>query len=389
MKKLKQQDRKHSRISPSKLKPLQICPGWENQEGESEASLRGTFLHEIMETGEIPKAVPEKVTEEDIAMAKQMLVFLREEEKLSPYEPVHEMELDFKPLGLEDFEKGHLDRVLILEVDKDENPTKAELTDFKFGEWEVEPVKDNIQFRSYGIGLFLEVPTLEEVVLRLKQPALNKDETHVLRRNPDFGIIKTQLATIVRRRQKYLETKDESMLKSDEDNCNFCAAQANCPVWQKYMVRLANESNLFEVPVVQISALDDPETADPDEVLRVFRWIKPMEEYLKKLKTFALAVYDTGRLGDGLNLVEKAGKPSIADPLAVYDLLKGLGVSKEEFILACTVSTTAIKNLVEDKTAKGEKGKAADDFVALLKKEGLMTNGEPSRYLQLSRKKKV
>ena len=159
MKKLKQQDRKHSRISPSKLKPLQICPGWENQEGESEASLRGTFLHEIMETGEIPKAVPEKVTEEDIAMAKQMLVFLREEEKLSPYEPVHEMELDFKPLGLEDFEKGHLDRVLILEVDKDENPTKAELTDFKFGEWEVEPVKDKysdvadaLQYAVLGLG---------------------------------------------------------------------------------------------------------------------------------------------------------------------------------------------------------------------------------------------
>ncbi|MCK9587742.1 MAG: PD-(D/E)XK nuclease family protein [Terrimicrobiaceae bacterium] len=387
--KLKQQDRKHSRISPSKLKPLQICPGWENIEGDSTASLRGTFLHEIMETGEIPKVVPENVTEDDLKMAKEMLVFLREEEKLSPFEPISEMELDFTPLGLEHFEKGHLDRVLILEVDEDENPKKAELTDFKFGEWEVEPVKDNIQFRSYGLGLFLEIPTLQEVVLRLKQPALNKDETHVLRRTPDFNIIKTQLGAIIKRRHKYLETRDAAMLKSDEDNCNFCAMQATCPVWQAYMVRLANESNLFEVPVVTISALDDPESADPDEVLRVFRWIKPMEEYLTKLKRFALAVYDTGRLGDGLNLVEKAGKPAIADPLAVYDLLKAKGVTKEEFILACTVSTTAIKNLVEDKTKKGEKGKAADEFVALLKEEGLMTNGEPSRYLQLSRKKKV
>jgi hypothetical protein len=387
--KLKQQERKHSKISPSKLKPLKICPGWENIEGDSNASLRGTFLHEIMETGKIPKLVPENVTEEDIAMAKRMVEVLRAEEALSPYEPVNEMELNFKPLGFDGFEKGHLDRVLILGVDDEENPVKAELLDFKFGEWEVEPVKDNIQFRSYGLGLFLEVPTLQEVVLRLWQPALNKDETHTLRRNPDFNIIKAQIGAIVKRRHKYLETKDESMLKSDEDNCNFCAAQATCPVWQKYMVRLANESNLFEVPVVEISALDDPDSADPDEVLRVFRWIKPMEEYLTKLKKFALAVYDTGRLGDGLNMVEKAGKPSIADPLAVYDLLKERKVSKEEFILACTVSTTAIKNLVADKTPKGDKGKAADEFVALLKSEGLMTNGEPSRYLQLSRKKKV
>jgi hypothetical protein len=388
MKKLKQSDRGHSRIYPSKLKCLRICPGWENQEGESEAALRGTFLHEILETGKVPSVRPDRVTDEDIDMAKKMLEIFREEEKTSLYEPINEMALDFSGLKLDGFEKGHVDRVLILETDAEENPTGAELVDFKFGEWEVEPVKDNIQFRAYGLGLFLTLPTLETVKLRLYQPALNKDESHVLRRNPDFDIIKAQIGAIVKRRHKFLASPEPDMLKADEDNCNFCAVQATCPVWQSYMVRLANESNLFEVPIVQISALDDPDNADPDEVVRVFRWIKPMEEYLTKLKKFALAVYDTGRLGDGLNLVEKAGKASIADPLAVYDLLAKQGITKDEFIAACGITVTGLKSLVERHAKTGEKAAASENFIALLKGEGLLSNGEPSRYLQLSRKKK-
>jgi len=380
--------RKHSRISPSGLKSIQLCPGYEGIEGESDASLRGTALHEIMDSGIVPETPPKYLDSEDLEMARRLLATLAKAEAVSPYESIKEIELDFTPLELADFEKGHADRVIILAEDEGGDPRDVELIDFKFGRMEVESVKTNIQFRAYALGLFLYLPSVESIRVRIMQPFLAVDETHTLTRKRDYDMIVTQISAIVKRRQKFLDTRDPQMLKSDPDNCTFCAMQGTCPIWQAYQTRLANESNLFEVPVMPVAMLDDPELADPDEVVRVFRWVKPMEDYLKKVKRFALSVYDTGRLGPALTLVEKAGDANVVDILTVRDhLRKEYGISEEEFLSACSISLGNIKTLVGEKAPIGEKGKLQAQVITELSNEGLIQHGSTIRYLQLSRKK--
>jgi len=377
--------RGHSRISPSKLKPLQVCPGYESDSTPSAASERGTILHEVMDTGNIPAALPE----EDREVAQQTLALLADAESQSSYEPLKEIELDFRPLEFRDFEKGHADRVIVLEADADHEPVSVELIDFKFGRWEVDHVSENIQFRAYALGLFLLFPTLEKIRVRLIQPALKVDDTHLFTRKKDYEVIVSQIGAIVRRRHKWLETQNSSMLRPNPDICGFCARQANCDAWQRYMVKLANDADLFGHEIAPLTSLESPETADPEEVVRAFRWVKPMEDYLKKFKKFVLAVHDAGRLSEGVTIIEKAGDSAVVDPIAAAKLLESeFGVTFDEFLSACDVSITKIKKLVGDRARVGEKGGMQTLAVDRLHESGLIQHGAKVRYAQLSRGKK-
>jgi len=377
--------RGHSRISPSGLKSLQTCPGYESIQGDSEASKRGTALHEVMDSG----IIPDTMSEEDRAVAQQVLEVLRQADGRSQYDPLCEIELDFTALNLKDFEKGHADRVIVLEATEDHDPVHVEMIDFKFGQWAVDHVKENIQFRAYALGLFLSFPSIEKITVRIIQPALTVDESHTFTRAKDYDMIASQVGAVVKRRHKYLETRDASMLQSNETNCTFCAVQATCAIWQQYQVKLANEANILECPVMPITSLEDIDSADPEEVVRVFRWIKPMEDYLKKLKRFALAVYDTGKIDAGLNLIEKNGDATVVDPLFVRDMVQErFGISNDEFLASCDVSITKIRELVGAKAERGQKGKVQDEAIEFLAKEGIIQYGPQIRYVQLARGKK-
>jgi len=377
--------RGHSRISPSRLKPLQICPGYESDDTPSAAASRGTALHEIMDTGKIPATLPD----DDREVAEQTLALLADAESQSPYEPLKEVELDFRPLKFRDFDKGHADRVIVLEADADHEPVSVELIDFKFGRWEVDHVSENIQFMAYALGLFILFPTIEKIRVRLIQPALKIDDTHLFTRKKDYEVIVSQVGAIVRRRHRWLETMDNEMLRPNPDICGFCARQASCDAWQRYMVKLANDADLFGHEIAPLTSLESPETADPEEVVRAFRWVKPMEDYLKKFKRFVLAVHDAGRLSEGVTIVEKSGDTSIVDPIAAAKLLESeFGVTFDEFLSACDVSVTKIKQLVGQHAKTGEKGGMQTLAVDRLHEAGLIQHGARVRYAQLSRGKK-
>lgn len=375
--------RLHSRISPSGLKPLQICPGYENEKGESKASERGTRLHEVMETGIIPENFPEV----DRPTAELVLDIIQQEDAKSQYEALKEVELDLTPLNLEGFEKGNTDRIIVIKANESHEPTHVDMVDFKFGQVEVDPIRDNLQFKAYSLGVWLMFPTVELITAKMIQPAYDKMEEYTFSRERDFEMLKTQVGAVVRRRNKYLATLDESMLRTDDTYCGYCAIQATCPIWQKYMVRLANEANILSCTVVPIENLEDPETADPAELIRALRWKKPMEEYLKKLSRFALKVYEAGRIDGGLTLVEKPSDSKVTDPIGVRNFLKIYGVTTEELLSVSKVSVEGIREIVANRAATGEKGKTADEAVKALTDAGLIENGFPIRYVQLKRGK--
>jgi hypothetical protein len=368
------------------LSALRACPGYESDHKSSAASDRGEKMHAIQETGQMDESLDTR----DQKISEMVLAATAKFDARSEYEILKELELDFTSLGLDGFEKGTLDRAAVFEDNADDEPITMGVIDFKFGQWEVEPVKDNIQFRAYTLGLWIMFPTVEDVEYTLIQPSHDLHETYTFNRTRDFEMIKTQIGAVVKRRQKWLSTKDPEMLKSHPDHCTFCSVQATCPIWQAYMVKLANESNCLMAPVAPIESLDSPETADEDELIRVMQWLRPMEEYLKKVKQFALAVYDTGRLSSGrITITEKDGTPTIIDAIRVGEILQEqYGISEGEYLAACSISTTKIKELVSSTAKTGEKGKVADSAIALLEEEGLIERGNTIRYVGLKRQSK-
>jgi len=380
----------HSRISPSMLSALKACPGYESDHKSSAASDRGEKMHAVQETG----IADETLEKRDQDTAMMVLSATRLFDARSEYEPLKELELDFRSLDIAGLKQGTLDRAIILDVTTNESgeetPTSMAALDFKFGQWEVDEVPKNIQFRTYTLGLWLMFPLLEDVEYILHQPAHDLHESYTFRRSRDFDMIVTQVRAIAHRRNTYLKTRDPEMLNSHPDYCTFCVAQATCPVWQAYMVKLANESNCLAAPVVPLESLESPDTADEEELIRAMRWIRPMEEYLKKLKRFALAVYDTGRLSsDQITITEKDGTPKIIDPIRVGEILEErYGIGEGEYRAACSISTTEIRRLVSDHSKTGEKTQASDEAIAILEEEGLIERGETIRYVGLRRASK-
>ena len=325
--------------------------------------------------------------DKEIALATLEIVKTADDQ--SEYEPLKEIELDFRSLKLPAFEKGHADRAIILELDENEDPTHVELIDFKFGQWAVDDLKENPQFKAYAIGLFIKFPSILKIRVRVIQPALQLDTTHTFTRERDYPLMVSQIGSIVKRRNKYLETRDRAMLKTDPDNCGFCAAQATCPIWQDYMVKLANESDVLATQVMPIMNLEDAENADPEEMVRVLRWVKPMEDYLKKIKRLALAVYDTGRMGPELQVIEKKGDAEILDVLFVRDMLRDeYQVPESEFTAACSIGITRIKELVGARAKSGEKGAKQAEAITKLSDQGIIQYGGMIRYVQFARGKK-
>jgi hypothetical protein len=154
------------------------------------------------------------------------------------------------------------------------------------------------------------------------------------------------------------------------------------------MSKLANDADLFGHAVAPLDSLEHPELANPDEVLRAFRWVKPMEDYLKKFKRFVLAVHDLGHMDGGVTIVEKSGDATVVDPIATARILREeFGVTLDEFVSACDVSITKIKQLVGSHAKTGEKGDMQTRAIDALAEKGLIQYGPRIRYAQLKRGK--
>jgi len=375
--------REHSRISPSGLNSLRQCPGYESDDSRSsEAADRGTLLHEAMDSG----IIPENLSESDKIVAARTLEVVYEADSRSYYDPLKEISLDFKSLGLQDFERGHADRIIVLQANERDEPIEIELIDFKFGSWAVEQLSDNLQFHAYAVGAFLMFPTLKTVCLRLIQPALDVDVSLQISRERDYEVAVTRISAVVKRRHKWLETSDNTMLRPSSTICQFCARQAECQPWQEYSAKLAKEANLFGHDIVPVDAFGSLETADPEKVLQAFKWVRPMEEYLRKFKKFVLATVDAGRLDHGVKLVEKGGVASVVDMLRVSEILQEHGVDANDFLAACSISMTSLKALISE-AAPNNKKAAVERVMQQLTSEGLLQAGAPIRYVQFSASK--
>ena len=144
--------REHAKYSPSSLNALHSCPSFLNKEGDNQYSIEGTELHEIMEKGIILEPGDPRFRLISKCRRMEREIVSSRIDICRDYRYYRELRLStpYKDLW------GTLD-VLYLQ------DGVAVAIDYKFGYRQIEDVKDNLQAKSYVLGIFHNFPEIMEI----------------------------------------------------------------------------------------------------------------------------------------------------------------------------------------------------------------------------------
>lgn len=259
--------RYHHPNSASSLGVKEWCPCFVGKSGDNEASIAGTMCHAAVESGDFTGLT------DDQALAVSKVIKYRETvldgfNARFPRGGVRvleefEVSIDDKDIGLlyPDGRQvigtsgGFLDWAA-LSPDRDE----AILMDWKFVQWEVEPVENNLQFQVYALGLLNAYPTLRTI------------EVHCV--CPYLGFIDVHTFTREELKDKYLRVCAVVARKNDPDAvpnpgfpaCTFCANISKCGAVADLVLHVSKKYDPIRVPAdirpMFVGQLDDKNRRD-------------------------------------------------------------------------------------------------------------------------------
>lgn len=364
-------ERKHARCSPSKLKNLSICPSYrpEVREEVHPVTLRGTIMHEALETGNDSALLPEEVP-----LVQMCRDFVAEE--LATCEKV----VDEVHLKTHDPDvQGFVDR-LILFPRNAAGRRKASIRDYKMGFNLVDGPDVNLQAISYVVGTFLKYEDVDEVDFAFLLPRLDVVLQHTFKRS-DLPELKLLLSTVANR----VREQDGKVFSPDADNCLYCGRKADCPALGAKMLQVVKGYNEDNLPLP--TQAHSSQITSPEEMARALNAATIAEKWADSVRAHALAMrVELGQEIPGYTLVERQGKRTITNPVVAWTVAQGFGVTQEEFLAAATLSVPSLEDAVKSKVEKG-KAKRAQEFTDTLSDLNAITRGAPYLVLQKDKKK--
>ena len=375
--------RKHARSSPSKLKNLEICPSYEgdNDGPVHPVTLRGTAMHEAMETGNDARLDPSAETGPpgtEVALVAMCREFEASETVsgeiviLEPHLKTHDRDVS-----------GFADK-LVLEPADASGRRKARIRDYKFGFNLVDAPDVNPQALAYTVAVFLEYKDVDEVSFAFEIPRCDAILEHTFHR-VELPALKLRLSVIADRVRKFAG-KEFNLVAS---NCLYCGRKAGCPAILAKMLPIRNgftESDRLPLP----SSFNLETLTEPADLAYMLNLAHMAEDWASKAKSFALRYrLELGQEIPGYDLIEKKGKREVSDPNAAFAVAQEFGVTMTQFIAAAKVSITSLETSVKEHATQGDKGDAAERFTDRLMDANAITRGGSFNVLQRSRKKKT
>lgn len=371
-------ERKHARCSPSKLKNLEICPSYEpdNDGPVHPVTLRGTAMHEALETGDDSKLLPDNDNEE-LRLVTMCRDFQAGEAVpgetviLEPHLKTHDKDV-----------QGFADRV-VLEPVRPDGTRRIRIRDYKMGWNAVETPDRNPQAIAYTVAAFLAYPEASEVDFAFLIPRIDQVLQHTFQRS-DLPELKLRLSVIADRVRK-LAGKEYHL---DYENCFYCGAKATCPVMLERMLpvrkAVAPEDQL---PVPSTFNLD--EVTKPEDVAMILNMANMAEKFAEKAKAFGLRYrLELGQEVPGYDLIERSAKREITDAVAAYEVAKEFGVSEGEYLASAKISITALETAVKANAPRGTKEQKAKEFTDRLMDASALSRGASFHVLQRTKKRK-
>ena len=372
--------RKHARCSPSKLKNLEICPSYEgdNDGPVHPVTLRGTAMHEALETGNDSGLLTENDNEELrlVTMCREF----QEAERVEGEEVITEPHLKTHDPDV----MGFADRVVLGHPSGEKvKHRKARIRDYKMGFNAVDGPENNPQAIAYTVAVFLRWDDVAEVDFAFLIPRLDLVLQHTFKRE-DLPALKLRLSLIADRVRK-LAGKE---FNPNNENCLYCGCKATCQALIDKTLTIArgyDDGSKLPLPAV----LDPTQIVDPQQIAYALNVASVAESWIEQTRKQALRLRtELGVEIPGYDLIERQAKREIANVPGTFEIVtKEFGVPPEEVLSACKVSITQLEKVITDRAGHGEKAKVTEKFTDRLMDEGYLTRGASFHVLQRSRKK--
>lgn len=352
-------DRKHSEISPSKLKNLEICPGWAQDKTQEEhvITARGTACHLALETGD-----GSKLTEpEDLEAVEKCKAW--ETANLAGQETLKEVKLDvYRGIW------GFADRVTF------DGPT-ATLVDYKFGFNRQEDAETNPAAQAYAWGIFQQWLQVDTVEVYYLYPRLD-EISHAVFTRKNIPIIELRIATIVARAKGR-----KKQLNPAVDNCLYCGNKAVCPALHALALpiatRYAQKKEMALPAEYDPAAITDPVAMSKAKAMAYVlgKWCESVDFHALKLRE------ESGVEIPGYEYRTRTGRKKITNSLEAWKIAENY-VSQDQFLAACDVSVKQLGEAAAEHAPKGDKKKVAGEMEDKLRDAGVMEIGADVHFLQ-------
>jgi len=360
-------ERSHSKISPSKLKYLEISPAFEDDPTNEEHPItaEGTLCHEALDSGNDDKLA----TDEQRGWVAQCREYAS---KVLPAAPNCEHEVKIDVL---DGIWGFIDLVKMMGTKF--GAYQAAILDWKFGFNLQEDVETNPAAQAYAFGLFCRYTLLSEIFVAYVYPRLGQISTHTFTR-ADMPRIETRIRLIV---EKARDATPETCRWSP-DTCRWCRHRATCPTLAKEVLPIA--TRYAETHSMPIPAFGDLATLnDPAKFARLLSIVPILEAAAESIKRNAVRLrLEEGAEIPGYELRTRAGRKKVLNAVLAWDVISKLGVTQEQFLRAVDVRVTELEKVAGEIAPRGKKNKLILAMNDALNDAGILEIGPEVTYMQ-------
>lgn len=359
----------HAKYSPSSLKYREIAPRFVPREGTSLASEKGTRIHYACETGDFSKLA----NDEERHMAELLLegvrrIFAAHGWEEGSFERHNEIRLYIKAGELETF--GTCD-VLVMRGDE------AIMLDYKTGVGEIDSAEENLQAQCYVAGGFQKFENLKKIHFYFLVPQRDQILFHTYERS-ELPRLLLRVQTVITRSSK------ASSCHPREEICQYCANLGNCKdVARKFLPfaeRYAKEG--FELP----EGFGQTELDTPAKLAANLRLAKIAKEWAEKVEFRARQkATEEGWELPGFKVIQINYAPKVLSSIGAFRALEAK-LPIEDFLACADLDLGKLEEYFASKAPRGQKGKAQEEVVSLLKDAGVLDDGRVGFQLRQNRK---
>jgi hypothetical protein len=376
----------HAKWSPSKLKYVELCPGFDNRQGApNPAAEMGTRIHEALEKMDLDLLTDnwERLIGERCMEAYQDIVS-RHGWEGREYETHHEIRLEIS-LG-DDMETfGTCDVLLI-------HGLQGIAIDWKTGKGAIDDASINTQAQAYTLGAFQRHTHLQKIHFYFVVPQRDEVTFHTYER-ADCDRIKLRLNTIIRRAEQFQSDWNGrqpipvEMFNPQPNLCEFCAHQSRCHAVTAKVFDIAKKYGTNGLPVP--AQVHGSETDDPEDMANLLQLLPVVQAWIDGVKARSKQMaFEEGLEIPGFEPKERAGRRTITSATAAWDVLSKMvpDMTIDDFLSRMgPVSFNDIADVVKDATPRGKKTAMANQFEDALIEMGVLDQAPPSQYLSTQR----
>jgi CRISPR/Cas system-associated exonuclease Cas4 (RecB family) len=295
------QSRGHAEFSPSSLKYVASCAGYEGREGTSAAAEMGTRIHEALEIFDPSILFNEEehnIYEQIVKMEQDFMTNFDEIE-----EELNEIQVEVALDGTATW--GTCDRFLILKGGE-----RAVMADYKTGISIIDPPDKNWQAKAYTVGAFQKYPDIKEIVFAFYVPQHNATLAHVFKRE-DLPTLVEDLSRVIKAgeeiRPKWKTGTPEIAECTPTQYCRFCKYEDACPALGGLVISVAKKLD------TTLPDIDPTDVDNPARLSELYNIAKIVENWAASIKRKTLDALKEGEKLDGLKLRSMGRVRKISD----------------------------------------------------------------------------